>query len=144
MFFKNNKDNDDENDLVKVAALLIHAAKIDQDYTNSEESIIKQSLIELGAKDKNLDKIIRLGKEIDESSNQILDFTKEVKSMDDKNKFKIIETLWQIIYSNNKADIYETNLMRRLAGLLYIDSKIMGDIKEKIKKKFHNDLHSKR
>ena len=144
MFFKNNKDNDDENDLVKVAALLIHAAKIDQDYTNSEESIIKQSLIELGAKDKNLDKIIRLGKEIDESSNQILDFTREVKNMDEKSKFKIIETLWQIIYSNNKADIYETNLMRRLAGLLYIDSKIMGDIKEKIKKKFHNDLHSKR
>ena len=133
MFFKKKiKDNDNKN-LTKISALLIHAAKIDQNYSDTEEKIIKQSLLELGVKDIDLEKVIRIGKEIDENSNQILDFTKEVKSMSNKNKIKIIETLWRIIYSNNDADIYETNLMRRLAGLLYIDSKIMGDIKEKIK-----------
>ena len=78
---------------------------------------------------------MKKAKKIEENSNQILNFTKEVKNMDEKNKIKIIEALWRIIYSNKEADIYETNLMRRLAGLLYIDSKIMGDIKEKIKKK---------
>ncbi len=74
------------------------------------------------------------GKKIEENSNQILDFTKEVKSMSNEKKILIVETLWQIIYSNNDVDIYESNLMRRLGGLLYIDSKIMGNIKEKIKK----------
>ena len=133
MFFKNSKKSDQDDDFAKVAALLIHAAKIDQNYSNVEEKIIKKSLIELGVKDIDLEKVIKTGKEIDENSNQILDFTKEVKNMSDENKIKIIETLWRIIYSNNEADIYETNLMRRLAGLLYIDSKIMGDIKEKIK-----------
>ena len=72
---------------------------------------------------------------IEENSNQILDFTKEVKNMNSESKIEIVETLWQIIYSNKEADMYETSLMRRLCGLLYIDNKIMGDIKEKIKKK---------
>ena len=72
-------------------------------------------------------------KKIEEESNQILDFTKEIKSMDEKEKIKIVESLWKIIYSNKDADMFETNLMRRLSGLLYIDSKTMGDIKEKIK-----------
>ena len=71
---------------------------------------------------------------MEKDANQILDFTKEVKNMDHENKIKIIETLWKIIYSNKEADIYETNLMRRLAGLLYIDNKTMGNIKDKIKK----------
>lgn len=133
MFF--NK-NDEENDLAKIAALLIYAAKIDQNYSDSEEKIIKQALIQFGAKESNINEIINLGKEIENNSNQILDFTKKVKSMDDKNKIKIIETLWRIIYSNKEADIYETNLMRRLGGLLYIDNKLMGDIKVKIKKEF--------
>ena len=77
---------------------------------------------------------IKKGEEIEEASNQILNFTKEVKNMNDENKIKIVETLWKIIYSNKIADDYETNLMRRLAGLLYIDNKLMGDIKERIKK----------
>ena len=72
---------------------------------------------------------------IEENSNQILDFTKEVKNMTSERKIEIVETLWQIIYSNKEADMYETSLMRRLGGLLYIDNKIMGDIKEKIKRK---------
>ena len=133
MFFK-NKENNNENEFAKVAALLIHAAKIDENFSEKEEFIIKKTILDIGAKKEDIDKIILQGKVIENNSNQILDFTKKVKNMNDKDKIKIIESLWRIIYSNEKADIYETNLMRRLAGLLYIDSKIMGDIKEKIKK----------
>ena len=132
MFFQKNKNMKD--DLSKVAALLIHAAKIDQNYSITEEEIIKKALTEIGANNDSVGEIINNGKKIEENSNQILDFTKEVKNMEEQNKIKIIETLWKIIYSNNEADIYETNLMRRLAGLLYIDNRLMGDIKEKIKK----------
>ena len=128
MFFKDNHKN-----LINVAALLIHAAKIDLDYSFKEEAIIEQTMLKIGAKKENIKEIIQNGKEIENNSNQILEFTKEVKKMSNENKIKIIETLWRIIYSNDEADIYETNLMRRLAGLLYIDSKLMGDIKEKIK-----------
>ena len=134
MFFKNNKVQSEKDDLAKVAALLIHAAKIDENFSNEEEKIIEQALFKIGANEENIKQIIGRGKIIEENANQILDFTKEVKKMDEQNKIKIIETLWQIIYSNKKADLYETNLMRRLAGLLYIDSKTMGDIKDKIKK----------
>ena len=130
MFFEENKSND----LTKVAALLIHAAKIDEDYSSDEQEIIKKTLLEIGASKENIDKIINNADEIEKNSNQILDFTQEVKSMNNENKVLIVETLWRIIYSNKKADIYETSLMRRLAGLLYIDNKIMGDIKDKIKR----------
>ena len=133
MFFK--KDKDENNDLSKVAALLIHAAQIDEDFSKSEETIVKQALLQIGANDENLEKIFLDGKKIEENSNQILEFTKEVKNMEENDKIKILETLWKIIYSNNEADIYETNLMRRLGGLLYVDSKLMGDIKERIKNK---------
>ena len=134
MFFKDSTDKNEGNDLIKVAALLIHAAKIDQIFSSQEEQLIKQALLKFGATKQNVDEILKNGKEIENNSNQILDFTKEVKNMDHENKIKIIETLWKIIYSNKEADIYETNLMRRLAGLLYIDNKIMGNIKDKIKK----------
>ena len=134
MFFKKNKVKAKTNDLSKVAALLIHAAKIDENYSIQEEKIIKQAILRLGATNNNIDKIINEGKIVEENSNQILDFTREVKNMNKQDKIRIIETLWRIIYSNEDADIYETNLMRRLAGLLYIDNKIMGDIKVKIKK----------
>jgi uncharacterized tellurite resistance protein B-like protein len=129
MSFDKNKNND----LIKVSALLIHTAKIDENYSPQEQKIIKQALKEIGANDKDLDEIIKNAEEIESNSVQILDYTKEVKNMNQENKIKIIETLWRIIYSNKEADIYETNLMRRLAGLLYIDSKLMGDIKNKIK-----------
>jgi uncharacterized tellurite resistance protein B-like protein len=134
MFFNKKKIKNDLSYLIKIGALFIHAAKIDEKYTNYEEEIIKKSLIELGAEKKDLDTIINDAKNIEEQSNQILEFTREIKNMDEKEKIKIIESLWKIIYSNKDADIYETNLMRRLSGLLYIDSKAMGDIKEKIKK----------
>ena len=134
MIFFKNKENNDDNQLVKIGALLIYAAKIDEDFSQEEENIIKQTLINFGAGNKNINEIIEKAKKMEESSNQILDFTKEVKNMDENNKIKIVKTLWKIIFSNKKADIYEANLMRRLAGLLYIDSKTMGDIKEQIKK----------
>ena len=135
MFFNNKKKSDGHENLKKIAALLIHAAKIDENYSEIEKKIIKETLINIGSKPENVDTILSEGKKIEEDSNQILDFTKEVKNMKEQDKIRIIETLWKIIYSNNEADIYETNLMRRLAGLLYIDNKVMGAIKEKIKKK---------
>ena len=135
MFFKKDQSVNKNNFLVKTCALLIHAAKIDENYTENEEEIIKKTLLELGGKKESISQTIKEAKSIEENSNQILDFTKEVKNLPESEKIKIIEALWSIIYSNNDADIYETNLMRRLAGLLYIDSKTMGDIKEKIKTK---------
>ena len=136
MIFFNNKEKNTVKsiDLVKIAALLIHTAKIDENYSTKEEEIIKQALQEMGVNKEDLTNIVNKGKEIEANSIQILDFTKEVKSMSEENKIKIIESLWRIIYSNKEADMYETSLMRRLGGLLYIDSKVMGDIKDKIKK----------
>ena len=134
MFFKKDSTKIEKNFLVKTCSLLIHAAKIDENYTKNEEEIIKKTLIELGAKEETISQTIKDAKSIEENSNQILDFTREVKNLPENDKIKIVEALWSIIYSNNEADIYETNLMRRLAGLLYIDSSTMGDIKDKIKK----------
>ncbi len=133
MFFKKKENETIRNDLKKICALLIHAAKIDEDFSDKEEKIIKETMLKIGVRKGNLEKLFIDAKNIEQDANQILSFTKEVKNMNEDNKIKIIEALWQIIYSNNEADIYETNLMRRLAGLLYIDSKVMGDIKEKIK-----------
>ena len=133
MFFNKNDNSNTLDDFVKIAALLIHATRIDENYSLEEKEIIKKTLLEIGIKKENLDNAIKKAEVIESNSVQILDFTKEVKNMNDDKKIKIIESLWRIIYSNNKADIYEANLMRRLKGLLYIDSKIMGDIKEKIK-----------
>ena len=135
MFFKKDKLDNEKNFLVQTCALLIHAAKIDENYTENEEEIIKKTLLELGAKKDTVTQTIKDAKFVEENSNQILDFTKEVKNLSETDKIKIIEAMWSIIYSNNEADIYETNLMRRLAGLLYVDSKTMGDIKNKIKNK---------
>ena len=134
MFFKKKIEKQSNNQLIKIAALMIHAGKIDENFSKQEEIIIKQALLKMGAKTENIKEIIEQSKIIEENANQILDFTKEVKAMDDEKKIEIIETLWRIIYSNKDADIYETNLMRRLAGLMYIDNKIMGSIQEKIKK----------
>ena len=139
-FFKNKNSsektvNDDEL-LSKTASLLIHAAKIDEKYTDIEKKIIKQTLLELGANRSKIDQLISTAENNEQKSNQILDFTKKIKNTDDKFKIKIIESLWKIIYSNKDADMYETNLMRRLSGLLYINNKVVGDIKEKMKKKF--------
>ena len=134
MFFKKEKNEEKNVFLINICALLIYTAKIDENYTENEEKIIKKTLLELGESKENITQTIKDAKVIEGNSNQILDFTREVKNLPEKDKIKIIEALWSIIYSNNDADMYETNLMRRLAGLLYIDSKTMGDIKDKIKK----------
>jgi len=133
MFFKKKEKENINTDLIKICALLIHAAKIDEHFSKKEEEIIKQAMLRIGAKSDDLDKLFHDAKKIEDNSNQILYFTKEVKNMDEEKKIKIIEALWRIIYSNKEADVYETNLMRRLAGLLYIDNRLMGDIKERIK-----------
>tara|TARA_B100000767_G_C19486386_1_gene418348 strand:- start:110 stop:538 length:429 start_codon:yes stop_codon:yes gene_type:complete len=135
-FFKNKEKNTANNDksYSKIAALLIHAAKIDENYKDEEKEIIKKTLLDLGAISSNIDKLILDATIIEENANQILDFTREVKNIDENDKIKIIESLWKIIYSDNNADMYEANLMRRLSGLLYVDAKIMGELKEKVKR----------
>ena len=135
MFSKKDSTETEKNFLVKICSLLIHAAKIDENYTENEEEIIKKTLLEMGSKKETITQIIKDAKSLEENSNQILDFTREVKNLPKTDKIRIIEALWSIIYSNDDADIYETNLMRRLAGLLYIDNKTMGDIKEKVRQR---------
>ena len=131
-----NKVKDNDELLSKTASLFIHAAKIDENYTDKEKKIIKKTLIQLGVEESKTDQMMLTAEINEEKSNQILDFTREIKNTDNEFKVKIIETLWSIIYSNKEADMYESNLMRRLSGLLYLDNKIVGEIKEKIKKTF--------
>ena len=136
-FLKKKNKNIENNsiDAIKIAALLIHAAKIDENYTRKEKEIIKKTLLKLEIKEENIDKLIEDAEKLENNSNQILDFTKEIKNINEENKKKIFESLWDIIYSDEKSDIYETNLMRRLSGLLYLDPKVAGNIKEKVKLK---------
>jgi uncharacterized tellurite resistance protein B-like protein len=135
-FFKNkNKKNDQNSNLMlKTASLLIHAAKIDENYTDAEKSIIKETLLNLDSKNSDIEKLMIDAENKEKNSNQILDFTKEIKKTNQSFKVKIIETLWKIIYSNKEVDMYESNLMRRLSGLLYLDNKLAAEIKERIKK----------
>ena len=132
---QNEKKDKSHLSLISVAALLIHSAKIDENFTQKERDIIKRALIEMGASHDNLDEIIKDAELKEKDSNQILEFTKEVKNKSIEEKKIVIEALWNIIYSDENADMYETNLMRRLSGLLYLDPKVVGDIKEKIKSK---------
>ena len=135
LFAKKKETRKDKNhlSLISVAALLVHSAKIDENFTEKERIIIKKALVEMGADQNNLDNIIKDAELREKDSNQILEFTKEVKNKNIEDKKIVIEALWNIIYSDENADIYETNLMRRLSGLMYLDPKVVGDIKEKIK-----------
>ena len=128
-----NKNDDNHLSLMSIAALLIHSAKIDENFTEKEKNIIRNALIEMGADKNDLDKILKDAELKEKDSNQILEFTKEVKNKSVDEKKIVIEALWNIIYSDDNADMYESNLMRRLSGLLYLDSKVVGDIKKKIK-----------
>ena len=130
---KENKNDENHLSLICIAALLIHSARIDENFTEKERSIIKSALIEMGADEKSLDEIIKDAELKERDSNQILEFTREVKNKSFEEKKIVIEALWNIIYSDEKADIYESNLMRRLSGLLYLDAKTVGDIKEKVR-----------
>ena len=132
------KETEKENNhpsIIAVACLLIHSARIDENYTDKEKRIIKEAIIEMGAEPKEIEKIMQDAEEKEKDSNQILDFTREVKNINEEDKKIIIEALWDIIYSDEDADMYETNLMRRLSGLLYLDPKVVGDIKEKVRQK---------
>ena len=137
LFSKEKEANKNEShlSLICVAALLIHSAKIDENYTEKEKIIIRKALIEMGADQNYLDEILKDAEIREKDSNQILEFTKEVKNKSIEEKKTVVEALWNIIYSDENADMYETNLMRRLSGLLYIDAKTVGDIKEKVKSK---------
>ena len=137
-FLKKKTKEVEKIDIIsKTASLLIHAAKIDENYTDKEKLIIEKTLMELGVEKERLAQIMINAEENEKNSNQILDFTKDIKNTEESFKIKIIESLWKIIYSDEKSDMYESNLMRRLSGLLYLDNKMVGDIKEKIKKKFN-------
>ncbi len=132
------KETDNENNhpsIIAVACLLVHSAKIDENYTDKEKKIIKDAIIEMGGEAGNIDKIIQDAEKKEKDSNQILDFTKEIKNINEEDKKIIIEALWDIIYSDEDADMYETNLMRRLSGLMYLDPKVVGDMKEKVRQK---------
>tara|TARA_B100001540_G_C15533631_1_gene518101 strand:- start:50 stop:478 length:429 start_codon:yes stop_codon:yes gene_type:complete len=131
------KVNQDNNLYVNIGALLIHVAKIDENYSEKEKEIIKKTLLELGLSNDDLENIFKKSEEVEKNSNQILEFTKEVKNKDETFKIKIVEALWKIIYADNISDMYEVSLMRRLTGLLYLDSKIVGDIKDRIKESFN-------
>ena len=137
LFTKEKESENDDNhlSLISIAALLIHSAKIDQNFTEKEKNIIKNALIEMGAAEDTLDEIIKDAETKEKDANQILEFTREVKNKSFEEKKIVIEALWTIIYSDEQADMYETNLMRRLSGLLYLEPKIVGDIKEKVKSK---------
>ena len=134
-FFNKEEQSNNDDDLINVACLMIHAAKIDENYTDKEKKIIKDAVVEMGANAQEIDGIIQDAEEKEKDSNQILDFTREIKNIDEKDKKIIIEALWDIIYSDEDADMYETNLMRRISGLLYLDPKVVGDIKEKVSQK---------
>ena len=129
---KDKKKIDIDSSLIKITALLIHAAKIDENYTEKEREIIRKAIVELDSKDNNIDEVLIKAEKIEKNSNQILDFTKEVKNMNEDSKIKIIEVLWKIVYSDNNPDMYENSLMRRLSGLLYLDPKIVGDTKKRV------------
>tara|TARA_B100000029_G_C16926936_1_gene723497 strand:+ start:36 stop:461 length:426 start_codon:yes stop_codon:yes gene_type:complete len=133
LFNKKNASDKYDLSLLAVASLLIHSAKIDENFTDKERKIIKYALLEMGADKKEIDRILIEAENKEKNSNHILDFTKKIKNIDEKQKKIIIEALWNIIYSDENADMYETNLMRRLSGLIYLDKKIVGDIKEKVK-----------
>ncbi len=132
---KNSTGDNKNNDLIKIIALLIHAAKIDENYSEVEKKIIFNFAMNFKKKPKEeVLEIIKKSEEHERSSNQILDYTRSVKKMDLKLKTLVIETLWKIILSDNKSGQYENNLMRRICGLLYLPDKLSGEIKLNILK----------
>ena len=133
-FNKDEKKNNDSN-LIDVACLMIHAAKIDENYTDIERKIIKNTLTKINDNKEDLDKIMIEAEKKEADSNHIQEFTRNIKMMEKENKKEVIKNIWTIILSDGNSDMYEENLMRRLAGLLYIDDKTIGEIKLNIQSK---------
>ena len=129
---KNEEKPYSNTESINIACLLIHAAKIDENYTSEEKEIIKKTVKKLYPDLDDLDEVITQAERKENDSNHIQEFTRDVKSLSTENKIIIVETLWRIILSDGKSDIYENNLMRRLAGLLYLDDKVVGEIKVKV------------
>ena len=134
-FLKKDEKLESSSDLLNIACLMIHAAKIDENYTDKEKNIIKRTLSKFNKNNENIDALILEAEKKESDSNHIQDFTKNIKAMDKINKIEIVKNIWTVILSDGNSDIYEENLMRRLAGLLYVDSKTMGDIKLDIQTK---------
>tara|TARA_B100001540_G_C15742250_1_gene612833 strand:+ start:941 stop:1363 length:423 start_codon:yes stop_codon:yes gene_type:complete len=135
-FFKKDKNKEkDDTSVVSLTSLLIHAAKIDENYSEKEKKIIKETLLKLGVNSSEINEIIEKAEVAEKDSNQILEYTKEAKNLAHKKKILLLEALWSIIYSDENVDMYEANLMRRLSGLLYLDKTFVANIKEKIKNK---------
>ena len=137
MFDIFKKEENKSDIFIKITCLLVHAAKIDEVYSNNERDIIKRTILDLGIEKNEIEKILIKAEDIEANSNQLLEFTKEIKQLNQDDKVKIVESLWKIIYSDDKSDIYEDNLMRRLTGLLYLDNKVMANIKEKVKQELN-------
>ena len=127
----NNKDKENI-ELTKIVSLLIHAAKIDENYTDKEKDLINNFInkfSEENSQNKTSSEIFEEAEKKERDSNHILEFTREIKKMDMKIRILVLETLWEIVLSDDKSGIYESNLIRRICGLLYISDKISGEIK---------------
>ena len=132
--FKKQKKEDSNNKNVLIAALLIHAAKIDENYTDNEKKIIKKALIDFTNEDsERTEELIKQAEKKEEEQNQIVEFTREIKKYTMESRLKIIEIIWKIVYSDGVSDSYESNLIRRICGLLYISDKDSGIIKTKVR-----------
>ena len=131
--FKKKREENSENNNILVAALLIHAAKIDEDYTVKEKEIIKKAMIHLyEITSGEAEELIKKAENKEQESNQIVEFTKEIKKRPMEFRHKIIEILWKIVYSDRTNDMYESNLIRRVCGLLYVSDKDSGEIKIRV------------
>jgi len=122
----------DKENLKGVAALLVHVARVDEAYTDKEKQIIKSFINSFNESDGNL--ILKEAEELESNSNQLLSFTRAVKDQELEVKKEIIEHLWKIIISDQNVDHYESNLMRRICGLIYFPDKLCGEIKLKVLK----------
>jgi len=133
-FFKKEKKENSNDKNILIIALLIHAAKIDENYTEVEKKIIKKTIIQLNQVSPNeAEKLLKIAEKKEEESNQIIEFTREIKKYSMELRLKIIEIIWKIVYSDGASDNYESNLIRRICGLLYITDKDNGIIKMKVK-----------
>ena len=132
-FFKKKIANSANNEVL-IASLLVHAAKIDNNYTKLEKQIIKKALLNLNlVKQNDIEELLVKAEIKEKESNQIIEFTKEIKKNSIEFRLKIIEILWQIVYSDNTNDMFESNLIRRVCGLLYVSDKDSGEVKLKVK-----------
>ncbi len=133
-FFKKKKEEDKNNKNILIISLLVHAAKIDENYTEIERKIILRAIMDLNkSNEEDAEKILSEAEKEEEKSNQIVEFTKEVKKYSIDFRLKIIEIIWKIVYSDGATDNYESNLIRRICGLLYVSDKDNGIVKMKVK-----------